>query len=97
MTKNFLEESYEGTKFYSVSGKGVVSKAVEKFGSEFKLLLDVPEKELRTGLDPKIAEGIIRVRQGKVNIAPGFDGEFGTIKLFSKNEEKTPQNLQLTL
>jgi len=83
-----------------VNTKGVQSEymaAVQKFGSEFKILLDVSEDELRKGLEPKIAEGIIRVRQGKVSIAPGFDGEFGKIKLFSKNEEKTSKNLQLTL
>ena len=83
-----------------VNTKGVQSeylKAVQKFGSEFKLLLDVADDELLSGLEPRIAQGIIAVRQGKVNIAPGYDGEFGTIKIFSRNEEETPQNLQLTL
>ncbi|MFC1568536.1 endonuclease Q family protein [Candidatus Margulisiibacteriota bacterium] len=94
-----LQEIIAGARGKGVNTKGVQTEymaAVQRFGSEFKILLDVPEKELRQGLDPKTAEGIIRVRQGEVNIAPGFDGEFGTIGIFGKNEEKTPQNIQLT-
>lgn len=83
-------------------GKGVNTKgvqqaymsAVEKFGTEFKLLLDTSEADLRRGLDPRIAEGIIRVRQGRVNIAPGYDGEFGAIRIFDENETKAPKHLQ---
>ena len=86
-------------------GKGVNTKgvqneylaAVQKFGSEFKILLDVPENDLLSGLEPKIAQGIIAVRQGKVNIAPGFDGEFGTIKIFGKQEDVKPVQEQVGL
>ncbi|MFH1576464.1 MAG: DNA helicase UvrD, partial [Candidatus Margulisiibacteriota bacterium] len=76
-----------------VNTKGVQSEyltAVAKFGSEFKILLDVPDDELRQGLEPKIANGIIAVRQGKVNIAPGYDGEFGKIRIFGEQEEVRP-------
>ncbi len=95
-----LQEIIAGAKGKGVNTKGVQSEylaAVRKFGPEFRILLDLSEAELRQGLDPRIAEGIIRVRQGEVDIAPGFDGEFGTIELFSKNEAKAPQNIQLTL
>ena len=95
-----LQEIIAEAKGKGVNTKGVQAeyqKAVQQFGSEFKILLDMPEAELRKGLAPEIAEGIIRVRQGRVNIAPGFDGEFGKIKLFGKNEEKTAKDIQLTL
>ena len=95
-----LQEIIAEAKGRGVNTKGVQGEymsAVKTFGSEFKILLDVSDNDLRQGLDPKIAEGIIRVRQGKVNITPGFDGEFGTIKLFNKNETKAPKNIQLTL
>jgi len=72
-------------------GVGVLSKAVKKeydklidlFKSEFKILLDVPLEEIE---DKIIREGIKRVREGDLSIAPGFDGEFGKVSIFSKQE-----------
>jgi len=77
-------------------GRGVGTKgvqeayqaAIKKLGTEFKILLETSADELRAVLPPEIAEGIIKVREGKVSIAPGYDGEFGKIKIFS---EPSPQ------
>lgn len=76
-------------------GIGVNSKGVEKeyrdliakLGNEFRVLLDATESELRAAALPKIAEGILKVREGKVNIEPGYDGEFGKISIFGKEEK----------
>jgi uncharacterized protein (TIGR00375 family) len=73
-------------------GVGVSSKAVKKeydklislFNSEFNILLDVQLDNIE---DKLIREGIKRVRSGKLNIAPGFDGEFGKVSIFSKKED----------
>ncbi len=62
---------------------------IEKLGSEFKILLDVSRKELEAATLPEIAEGIMRVREGKVYIEPGFDGVFGKVRIFSKGEQKS--------
>ncbi len=61
---------------------------VDKFGSEFNILLDASRSELEKADLPEIAEGIIRVREGKANIEPGYDGVYGKIRIFSKKEEK---------
>jgi PHP family Zn ribbon phosphoesterase len=37
---------------------------------------------------PEIAEGIIRAREGKVFIEPGYDGVYGKIRIFQKGEQK---------
>jgi len=61
---------------------------IEKFGTEFKVLIDTPEQELKKATLAEVAEGIIRVRQGKVHPEPGYDGVFGKVRIFSKEEKK---------
>ncbi len=59
---------------------------VNKCKSEFNILVKMTDNELKKQLPQKIADGVIRVRQGKVNILPGYDGEYGTIKIFGPEE-----------
>jgi len=60
---------------------------IEKFKNEFNVLLNIKEKDLaKTGVEPNIIQGIIRMRQGKVRIQPGYDGEYGKISIFSDQE-----------
>ncbi len=61
---------------------------IEKFGNEFKILLEASQEDIGTVTLPEIAEGIIRVRDGKVFIEPGYDGVYGKIRIFSKGEQK---------
>ena len=64
-------------------------KLIAKFGNEFAVLLDASPGDLQSATLPEVAEGIKRVREGKVFIDPGYDGEYGKIKIFSENEPKT--------
>jgi uncharacterized protein (TIGR00375 family) len=61
---------------------------IEKFGSEFEVLLNVSHQDLKSATLPEIAEGIERVREGKVFITPGFDGVYGKVRIFSKEDKK---------
>ena len=56
---------------------------VKSFGSEFSVLLGPTYDELAKVTLPEIAEGVIRVREGKVRVIPGYDGVFGKIKIFN--------------
>ena len=78
-----------------IVGCGVGSKKVralyfhllENLGPEFAILKDLPIKDI-AGVDERVAEAIGRMREGNVIIHPGYDGEFGVIKLFQEEELK---------
>ncbi len=75
-------------------GVGVASKRVdrmyqnliEQLGNEFTILMDTPLDDIERAGSALIREAVLRVRTGKVHIAPGYDGEFGTIKIFEDLE-----------
>jgi PHP family Zn ribbon phosphoesterase len=52
-------------------------KLIENFGNELNVLLNVPKEELLKVTNEKIADAIIRVREGKVKYQPGYDGLYG--------------------
>ncbi len=64
---------------------------LSKFGTEFDILLRATEKELLKGLPENIAQGVLKVRKGQVDIKPGYDGEYGIVGLL-KTEEKTKKS-----
>ncbi len=75
-------------------GKGVNTAAVKKeyrrmtdAYDEFTILMDLTEEELQRIAHPMVMEGILKMRRGDVKISPGFDGEFGKIKLFEEPEK----------
>lgn len=59
---------------------------VKAGGSEFNVLLNLTKEELLKITSPIIVEGIIRVREGKIKLIPGFDGQYGQIEIFSEKE-----------
>jgi uncharacterized protein (TIGR00375 family) len=59
-------------------------KLIEKFGNELNVLLDVPKEELLKVTNEKIADAIIRVREGKVKYICGYDGNYGR-PIFDEN------------
>ena len=63
-------------------------KLIKNFKSEFNILLNASVKEIALASKPEIAEGVARVRGGKLTIKPGYDGEFGVIKIFSDEDRK---------
>ncbi len=86
-------------------GVGVGTQTVEReyqrvvhgCGTEFRALVEADGDALRKAGDARVAEGILRVRQGRVHVEPGYDGEFGTVRLFGDEEPVAAPSEQLTL
>ena len=60
------------------------SRLLTELGSEFRILLELPLKEIGDAGQPALADAVSIMRSGKVNIAPGFDGEYGKVTIFQK-------------
>lgn len=82
-----IAEAYD----LGVSSKAVQEKyfyIVKNFMAELPLLLEGDDELLTKINDVLIIEAIKRVRAGKLNIQPGFDGQYGKITIFSDKERK---------
>ena len=66
-------------------------KLCQEFGGEFLVLLDVPIEEIRKKSGERIGLAVEKVRKGDLHIEPGYDGEFGKIRIFPEREEQKPQ------
>ena len=89
-----LAEIISETLKVGVNSKAVKNeyfKLLEKLGNEFKILMDCTAAEIESAGSPHLAEAISRMRKGEVSIAPGFDGEYGKIKIFEEVERKKPK------
>jgi uncharacterized protein (TIGR00375 family) len=58
-----------------------------QFSSELDVLLKVPADDIRKFAGDKIAQSITKVRTGNISITPGYDGEFGVVKIWEEGEE----------
>jgi uncharacterized protein (TIGR00375 family) len=84
-----LEEIIAEALGQGTSTKGVQQeymRLVEQAGSEFAILIDLPSEEIKKIAPPRVYEGIMRVRKGELKIVPGYDGVYGQISIFPKEE-----------
>jgi PHP family Zn ribbon phosphoesterase len=60
---------------------GIYNSLVERFGNEYNVLIDAPLDALSAVADREVAEAIVKVREGKVKVIPGYDGVYGRLDL----------------
>lgn len=82
-----------GTKSKKVVA--MYDKLLGECGTEFEILLDKSIDEIRACGGEVLGEAIDRMRRGNIFIRPGYDGEFGVVKIFNPNERR--KNLQANL
>jgi len=79
-----------------VLGVGVSSKKVKeayedlikKLGNEFYILIDAKLSEIEKASSQEIFDAIDRVRRGDIFVQPGYDGEFGVVKVFGEKTKR---------
>ncbi len=70
-------------------------KMIGELGNEFHILLDEDILDIGKVSTPYIAEGIKRMREGNMIIDGGYDGIYGTVKIFKDREKISPQQTLL--
>jgi uncharacterized protein (TIGR00375 family) len=84
-----------GTKFVW----GLYNKLIEKFGDEYQILLYTKKEELVKEMHKKLVKVILDIREGKINVTPGYDGEYGVLTIKEEDkirEQKSLKDFNLT-
>jgi len=75
-----------GTGSGSRAVGALYAKLIASFGSEYACLLDAPLEDIGRRHGNLLAEAIRRMREGRTNPTPGYDGEFGVVRVFEPKE-----------
>jgi uncharacterized protein (TIGR00375 family) len=86
-----LSEIIAETLKAGINTKAVKSqylKLLRSLGNEFRILMECPLSDIEQAGSPSLSDTISKMRSGKVHIAPGFDGEYGKVKISEQIEIK---------
>ena len=62
---------------------------IEGFENEFNILLDISEEEMISkNVDKPLINLILKNREGKLKVKPGYDGEYGVL-IVDEEKQKT--------
>lgn len=70
-------------------------KLIAECGNEFDILLEQPIEEIKKCAGEIVARAIDKMRRKDIFIVPGYDGEFGVVKIFNPEEKKRILQLKL--
>ncbi len=84
-----------GLPVSSVKVKAEYERIVTNIDNELKILTKTPIDLLSMAAGEKIAEGVERVREGKLTIEPGFDNTYGKVKIWEDGETEAKAQVSL--
>lgn len=76
-----------GSPVNSPKVKVIFDQLCDRFDSEFNILLKTSIDDISKSNGEELAEAILKVRNGNIFISPGYDGEFGVVKIETFKEE----------
>ena len=62
---------------------------IRRWGPELSILMDLPLEAIEGEGDVLLAEAIRRMRAGEILIREGYDGEYGSIRVFDEGEKES--------
>ncbi|MDP7521080.1 MAG: endonuclease Q family protein [Candidatus Pacearchaeota archaeon] len=63
---------------------------IEEFENEFNILLNISKEDfIKKGVNEKLISLILKNREGKIKVKPGFDGEYGVAVVGNQDKQKT--------
>jgi PHP family Zn ribbon phosphoesterase len=79
----------------------IYNPLIEKFGDEYSVLIDRSKSEIGSVVGEEVAEAVIRVREGRAKVIPGYDGVYGRLVIFDERQQgkvlpRRVQQLSLT-
>jgi len=77
-----------GNASSSQTVESLYEQMIAKFGSEMEILLKTPVEFLSQSFSERVGEAIEKVRQGQISVDPGYDGVFGTVKIWTKDDQE---------
>jgi len=60
---------------------GIYTPLIERFGDEYTVLIDASKEALASVAGEAVADAIVRVREGRARVVPGYDGVYGKLVL----------------
>lgn len=66
----------------------VYNDLIKKIGSELYILMDAPIEEIKKSATTMVTQGVKRIRANELTVSPGFDGQYGVVRIFSEQEKK---------
>lgn len=77
--------------------KDEYQRLISRLGPELKILTKIPIEDIAKIGGEKLAQGIKRVREGKLSIKPGYDNTYGIVKIWDEEEEEKKDAEQVGL
>lgn len=68
--------------------QGIYRRLLEELGPELEILRYRDPEAIAALGESLVAEGVRRMRRGQIDIAPGHDGEYGKVRVFSDEERR---------